>query len=415
MSAFAAVIATQLTDHSARSKRLCFDGQDMLLSDRTATANRAGIPLETITVTEQGPGGVSSLSCSIDDPLIAVQLAEGQAVEYWDITRDRPLFLGFIQALSIYPQGTGRRIDVTCVGIEALLDWMIVPACTIPAGTWMAAAIQSLVYQATGVGWTLRAFTQPSGLEDYGSQPYPIAGLFPGFPATTDVVSVDGVTLREACLQVIDTCNTWYTGTGAAVTIDFYSGVRLFNVNGPSPSSSVITISAQSDMATMHIDNNPVPGAGYLSTQGLNVHLDQGGITRGVYIQGANAAGTGLVSDGSGVPGPVATMSEPASNSIALKNAFGLAYLAGFSQSARIAAPFDPIDKTVIDTDNYRPGSYVWFQPDGQTFANATLFTLMAITKTFHGGNQESWLLDIGGLAPSAAKQLRRLTRGTRS
>src|SRR5258706_299210 len=98
----ASVIAAALTNHAARAKSLWIDGLDVLL-EPGQTGMPYGCPIETIEVTEAGPGGVSSLNFDIIDLASEVVMAEGQLVRFWDHTLDAPLFLGFIQSWAYQP------------------------------------------------------------------------------------------------------------------------------------------------------------------------------------------------------------------------------------------------------------------------------------------------------------------------
>jgi hypothetical protein len=75
----AAVIATQLTDHSAHPDSLLVGGVDVILTPGTG-GNRLGVPIESIDVREQGPGGVSSMEFIVDDLTAAWTLTMGDEV-----------------------------------------------------------------------------------------------------------------------------------------------------------------------------------------------------------------------------------------------------------------------------------------------------------------------------------------------
>lgn len=411
----AGVIATQLTDQSVVTDRLTLDGLDFL--DR---GGAFGVPIESIRVVEEGPGGVSSMSFTINDPLVEATFASNAWVEFWDVTHDRPRFAGMVQSFEIIPTAVGRTIEVECQGIEAALDWMMVPYLQIFAGTHLAAGVQAIIANATGVGIPLRAFTQPSGSEDYGSQAYPIAGIFPGFPATEYEIIIEGQSVREAVGMLIAACNTWYTGGGAYLSIDFYSGVRLYNGNGPNSvySPGILTASPSSDMDDMYL----LPGHAEWTSTMTRFLVNPGGIFRAVYIKGGIARttgydpiGSGLVSDGSGIPGPVAYITDDSSVTDTIRDAIGRDYLGAQSQSVRASATYAPMNSDTLTTDNIRPGSHFWAMADSQVMGADTRFMLFSITKTFRPGGFEDWTVSFGGFAPSAVKQTRRLTRDTRS
>ena len=69
----AAVVAAALTDHSAHPFALWVGGVDWIKQPGVA-GNLFGVPLDSIEVTENGPGGVSSLRCSVEDPLNVLPL-----------------------------------------------------------------------------------------------------------------------------------------------------------------------------------------------------------------------------------------------------------------------------------------------------------------------------------------------------
>lgn len=409
----AAIVATQLTDRGARSKRLNIGGVDYLKPYGAAWSARYSVPIETISLSEEGPGGVSSLTFSIEDPAIQATIALGDEVEYWDIANDVPLFRGFLQSLTIRPEGTLRYLDIVCIGVEAVLDWMLVPSLIVPAGTQMATAVQMLVANATGIGFHLRAFSNPPGSETpFSSQAQPVAGYSPGFPTTQYDVAVDGASLRSACAEVIAACDSWVDGLGAVVTVDFYGGLRLLpTFRGTGAEEGIITTYTPSDYSIPTFENEAASGSS--KTTGLRFTLDPVSVIRAVYIVGGNAAGSGLVSDGSGVVGPVSFINEPTSTTAAIRNAIAAAYLSQFSQSIR--GTFTVEATTTFQTANVHPGGTWFFAADPQVFGALIGLTVMSIRKTFQGGDVETWDVAVGGFAGSASSQLRRLTRTTRS
>lgn len=416
MPTFAA-IATQLTDQTARAYRLNIGGIDFLKPYGASWATQYSVMLETIQLTEEGPGGVSSLSFTIDDPRIEVAMAAGAEVEFWDITRGpsgRPLFLGFLQSFNVRPEGVSRYIDIVCIGIECLLDWMLVPSLTIPTGTDQAEAIQSCVYNASGIGYGIRAFANVTSFGvpiANGTQAAPIGSN--GATLGYDIV-LAGTSLRGAIDAVIAaTGDSAFSGrgsgantTGAMATIDFYGGLRLIQTH---QSASGLTTYQPTDYDTLSLDGTPTST---FATSALNVNVDASGIVRGVYVNGANAAGSGLISDGSGITGPISYISDSTSTTAATRNAIAGDYLYTFTQPTRGTASLDPTSHLA---SNYRPGGRVAFATDAQVFAASTTFVIYSIRKTFLGGGNESWDVDFGGFAGSAVKQIRRLTRDIRS
>lgn len=407
------LIATQLTDRSVRYWRLNIAGLDMT---GVGSAYRYAVRRQSIVVEENGPGGVSSMHFTIADPLLQCTLVEGDPVEFWDITLDRPNFLGFLQSVNVVSTAVGRELEITCIGIEALLDWMVMTPLTIPAGTDGSAAYQSCYYNATGVGWSIRAFGSGIGTDIFGTQEAPLQRTGLGLGLGYDVVFEGGESLRQAMTAV---GAAWVVGNLSndpivGVTIDFYSGLRSHYPSSTSvPNHFVLTQSL--DMDNLLVEDTMSPTAGRLQSGGVDLALDFGGVVRGVYITGANAAGSGLVSDGTGIPGPVHSLSDDSSTSVDIRNHLGASYLAQFSESARIGTRFMPIDPTWLSTKNVRPGSLTRFYPDGQTWQEQTLYSVLSIRKTWPVEDLENWTVGVGGFAPSFVSSNRRQTRSARS
>ncbi len=432
-----AIIGTQLTDHAARAYRLNIGPLDVIKPYSASWATSYGVILESIVVSEEGAGGVSSMTFTVDDPKIELTMEVGQEVEFWDLGHQtatilsdygavgQPLFRGFLQSLSIRPDGVNRYIDVTCIGVEAVLDWMVVPTYTIPSGTGQAAAVQSLVYNATGIGFPLRAFsmpTFPSSPSDVGDLATPVASDALGLNLRFDVVVADGSSLRQAISDVFAACDTGTPGTGfmsgAFATVDFYGGLRTIeayvSVNDPLVPVGVVGVIAPRDYydsVTATSTNTPV---GSNQTTDLEFNIDVAGAVRGVYIRGANAAGSGLVSDGSGIAGPISYLSDDTSTTAAIRNAIAVDYLSRFALSIRGSFTYETVPAAIL-AGCPRPGGYWSFGADSQTFVSTTALPIASIRKTFLGGGEQAWTVAVGGFPPSAVKQMRRLTRDVRS
>ncbi len=422
------VIATQLTDHATRYKTLKVDGLDVL-TPYPGWATSYGVMMETLQVTEEGPGGVSSMHFTIWDPRIQLAISTSALVEFWDLSHTpatlpagavgRPLFLGFIQNINLRPEGPGRYIDIDCIGVEAVLDWMVVPTYTIPDGTGQAAAVQSLVYNATGIGFPLRASS--SSVATFGDQPTPVSADTIGLSLQYDVVVADGSSLRQAIADVFAACDSGMAGvglmSGAFATVDFYGGLRTIeafvSINDLFVPAGVVGVYEPADYATGLQSINTM--AGQYQTSSMDFSIDVSGSVRGVYIRGANAAGSGLVSDGSGAIGPISYLSDDTSTTAAIRNAIAVDYLSRFALSIRGSFTYDDVATAVLDKGP-RPPSYWYFGPDGQTFNETIALPIASISKTFYaGGVKERWTVAVGGLPPSMVKQTRRLTRDVRS
>jgi hypothetical protein len=411
--ACAAIIAAALTDHSAHTKSLTMDGTDLLTPP--ASGRQFMVPIESIDLVEEGPGGVSALQYTIEDPLAEFVTQEMAVVTFWDHVNDRPLFQGWMQSFNVVPWAAqGRSIHVSCVGVESLLDWMVVPTLTIPANTSVVAAIQSAVANATGIGWPIRAFAVPDDFihSQFSAQATPI-----GYNAATTLsadVTLDGQSLRDAIAQIIaasqqgTTFKTPRDYASSSVTIDFTSGLRVmpnYLVN------NVLNVAQPTDYSTLTITDTP---AGTYAATSLNFTIDDVGVPRGVYVTGATPAVSGLYSDGSGIPGPVAQISDSTITTIAQAALAASDYLFQFATGVRGSFDLDPVAAGFVASGNYRAGAMVTFGADSQVVLAPMSFVIAAIHKSWAPGS-ESWSVDFGGFRPSAMKQLRRLTRAVRS
>lgn len=394
-----AVLAAALTDHSARAYSLWIDGLDVI--KQPGGAGGWGAPIDSIRVVEQGPGGISSLNVTVDDPSRSLTFSDGAFVRYHDHVRDRPEFLGFVQVASPRPMATGRAWDITCEGIESVLDWMIVPAATIVAGTDIQTAIQSLVGQASGSGVQLRAFA--SNIND-GNEQFPIGELATiGVASLSDTVVISGDTLREAIRKVLAVAepNGAQKGPTSGVsrcTVDFYFGLRVFRqVFGPND-YDLLTVT---DSA----------GSPNFQASGLQHTIDYGAIVRGVYVQGGNANGTGLISDGTGKPGEIAYISDSNVTTEGLKLGTAWDYMGDKRTGVRGSFTLESV---VPSASNYRAGGLTQIT-DVQVGLSANQFSIETIERSYFPGGQQDWAITYGMRRPSLVTQTRRLTRAIRA
>jgi hypothetical protein len=317
-----AVLGT-IADTSARAHVLRMGGEDLDVTNQNGSSYM--VPIESISIEEEGPGGISGMSFSIRDPLKLVTPVAMAEVEFWDQTADLPIFRGFVQSWSM--SGIVERwIDIQCIGVEVVLDWMVIPTLTIPAGTSTNTAIQACYAAATGVGVSLRTGTSTS---DNGTRTNPIGELGP-FATTSEDVVIAGDSLREAIRRVIDVSPVASIGPGGpfgqyygVFTVDFWLGLRVWL----GPANQI-----PNDYATLTVVDTV--GSGTAATV-LDFENDAGGIVRGVYVKGGNAAGTGLVSDGSGKPGPIAMLDDATILTSAARDSAAKAYLTDKSLATR--------------------------------------------------------------------------------
>lgn len=386
-----------------RTRALYLDGTDVLLQPGTTTA-RYGVPIDTCEVTEQGPGGVSSLSFLLEDPSSVFTPYAGMEVRFHDIANDRPIFTGWIQAWTVVPLGINRAYQIVCVGIEAVLDWMIVPSASI-AG-FPTTVGYDWIEKVFAVALPVKGFylnvTQKAGGEanDTNGDDVKGVGTLQHLSQVRNqaqiAVSVTGVTVREALRAFYDVAVETSTGNkiSAAFTVDFYGRLRLY-LQGQSPADyAAYTVTDTGASATVAEDPAHT--------------VDGGGIYRGVYIVGGNAAGTGLVMDGTGIPGPIGTFSDSSIQDADALAIAGAGYLRQHGTQER--GDLKLTDRAF--TTNVRAGSLLTFT-DAQLGVSGT-YSISQIRRQFTGA-REDWVMTYGALPPSFSRQLRRLTRTTLS
>ena len=362
-----AVLGT-IADTSARAHVLHMNGDDLDVTGQNGASYM--VPIESIEVEEQGPGGISSMSFSIRDPDRLITPVAMADVEFWDQVADLPIFRGFVQSWSM--RGIVERwIDIQCIGCEVLLDWMIMERdLTFAALSKTAAGIQGCVANATGMGVALRAFSSST---NQGTQARPLGDLGlvvsinEGILANAVTVTA-GMSLREAIRQLTD--ETIDSGAASKVsgdvvpkvTVDFWLGLRAWN-----------------DKPTDYDDLTVVDtvGAGIAATI-LDYDTDAAGVVRGVYVTGGNAAGTGLVTDGSGKPGPIATLDDSTILTTAKRDSVAIAYLSEHGVATRGSLTLERFTASA----NIRAGSRVVIT-NTQAGLSATPFVIASITKRF--------------------------------
>lgn len=364
---------------------------------------------ESIKLREEGPGGVSSLSFVIDDQAKAYTVTEGQTVVMWDVTRNRPRFYGWVRKWKPVRHGLGRQIHVAAVGAEALLDWQKLPALTIPAGTDLTAAIQALAHQSTGVGVALRALSDGS---NQGSQAGPIGDITGSGVSTDTAVAIPaGTSLREGLQLLLQQLSFIAPPTVPGVlariprvTVDFYLGLRFWDSASGAP--------APSDYDTLLVKNVAAPVGTETPAANLEHGSDAGQVVHQVYVVGGNAAGTGLVSDGSGKIGDVATLSDSTILTATDRDRAGIAYMASRGVIDRGSFVLEDVAPATIAAKNMRAGGQIVIT-DNEIGVLAQ-YMIAAIEFSFVG-NQESWAMEYGAMRPSAIRAMRRLTRSVLS
>lgn len=397
-----AILGAALTTPASRAWGIWIDGNDYASTPGT-NGHRIGVPVDSVELDLEGPGGVSAARFSIDDPDRILTLSEGQRVQFVDFTRNVIRFAGWIQSWSVRPLGISRVHDVQAQGYEAVLDWAFIPGTVVvPALTNTNAACMQMISAAVfPPGAQVRAYT-PVGDPDNGDATTPIGSLFVFGYKTTQDVTVSDTSLRDALKAVTQVSGIpnggdpeAYTITNLPITVDFQGGIRLY-WDRP---NDWATLTAHSGFGSTTVPADPQ----YLR--------DAGGAFHAVYVVGGNAAGTGLVSDGSGITGPIGRLNDSSITTAAGKRAAALAFMAARSGLGRAPLELESFNPSA----GHVPGTKLSLRDAQLGIEPATTFVLGAATITFEaGGTRENWKITAGGLRPSAATYIRRLTRSVK-
>lgn len=395
-----------------RPYSLRVSGQE-LLREVGAPGNRYGVEPGSITLTHAGPGEVSSLAFTITDPLGVIGLSTGM-VEYRDNSDDVTLFLGFIDGWAPRPLGLGRAIDVTCKGIEALLDWMYCPnVISWAAGADIPSLVQSVVGQSIGVGFALNTSSLAGSMS---TSQYPVSSLATYGAIVMSAAGTAGPGSLRAVLQTI--LDSSDLGVGASITgertysqlqltVDFTGGLRVWGILYPF---------AQTDYFEAEIAHLVDVGLTFRRPMGMSHQTTPGDATRGVYVKGGNAAGSGAFSDGSGVIGPWAVIQDSNSLTAAYASSLARSYLSrhGIPLSGKVTHDMGNVHQQGPQGASQAqtlPGA-TFVQLTDPTVGLAAFRALLAqVDKTFaYGDRLEQWDLTYGQVQ-SGASYLRQLTR----
>lgn len=399
-----AIIATQLTDHSSRAYVLTMNGVDMNVTGQAASGWL--VDVESVVVEETGPGQASALDFTVWDPNLAVTPREMAPVFFYDITNANTLFRGFVDSWKAKTQAIGRAFDIHCIGVEAILDWMVMTADgTVTAGARLPYIIQSLYAQASGVGVALNTNANDSVLvvNTGGSSSLPI-GTFTVSLGLGELTDRDfswsaGDTLGATIGKAIAATDPDSTGTRAQtvpgnapvgfVTIDSNLGLRVWPDYGLPSDYNNLTVADATGSTN---------AAGVLDHQ-----VDGGAVPHQVFVSGGNANGTGIVSDGSGITGPTAYMSDSTITTSAARDAAGLAFLAQYVTSTR-----GSLTRMAFGTPpaGVHPGSKLVLT-NSQLGISAVNYVITSITKTFYAAKQD-WQIAYGGRRPNPIGQIKR-------
>lgn len=388
-----AILGYVQVSEPARTYGLWIDGLDVIARPEASY----GVDPRSVTVVEAGPGDVSSMTYTIRDTTSQVTVSPGQVVQFMDYGFNVPLFVGFVESYSVTVLGVGREIDVTCVGIEAALDWMYVPALTIAAGVDILAAFQSICAQAYGCGIPIRwAGTNAGG----SSIAVP---MFTGASGgLAGAVAITAGTLRQALDQY---GKAWATEFGAdtgdfltwLTTVDFWLGLRLYQ-----------DVTAVADMLTITVTTGADP-----RPEGTVYRVGAAASRQAI------ASGSGSVtqvSDGSGIPGPFLTTDANNATSVGRRQALGLGALASqsedFSGTTSITMTRTLLAaKGVGNSSGQRRAGAQFVLTEAAVGASALTTRAHRITKTYRPSREETWVIEYGGaLRQRGSALLKRLT-----
>jgi hypothetical protein len=423
----AGVLATQVTDGSAHPLSLTVNGFDVI--PPTGTDPGFAALGDSIEVTEAGPGGVSSMRFTVIDMGKDVGIAERAAVDYWDNELDAPLFAGLVDTVTYIPLsgGVGRAIDVTCVGPEAWLDWIIIGDAYSGAESdnlddTIAALVSNLgghpLRVTTGAykGWYgTEIAAMGTAISDNGDEWQPV-GYTLAPPARSILgydVTLQGVTLRQAIDELAQ--SAWWsltvrpagTAPGLNVTVDFYHGLRVW------PDESQLV---PDDYIRLNVSNAPYldplsrPGYSDYVASALSLSREPNE-TGGVYIKGATAAVSGWYGS---LAGPQAYIEDADLDTLAKVETRAVNYLADRAGTVRGSLTISKPD---------------WF-PDYAVHAGAILnldeaallglttgpgYRITQIRKRWRTDRSQIWEVSFGTLPASAMRQTRYLTRDVTS
>jgi hypothetical protein len=393
----AAIIASALNTAATRSKGLWVGGVDVII-DPVAPIDYA-VPIESVRIEHQGPGGVSSMEFTIECYTVppAVTVADGMDVRFYDFTNSRDLFYGFVDhvdVVNLYGD-RGTVYHLKCVGIEALLDWSVMAAdITFAAGIHPEVGVQSVFANAVGTSLDRLNATASSIADTNSNDTNPVMAL--GTITATAVTITAGTTLREA-IRLVGAQVLWTDPTQYFVaTVDFRGGLRWF--------WTTALLSAVDNWGFTAINNDsPSTSNGEDTTYGIDAAQ-----YRGVFVKGTGV--TAFVPSGAGKEGPIAFLNDTNITTLAVAIQAGISYLVPYTTQAR--GTYALRDKA--PAVNSIPGGKVTIT-DTRLGLSATVFAVSAVMRTFNASQREDWIVAFGGLAPSMTGLARQLTRTTLS
>lgn len=415
----APVIAASLSAGlPSRSLALWVGGVDMIREPGAPDGTRYGTDIDSIEVIEAGLNGVSTMTFVVHDPSNELVVNLGDPVLFQDLDLNLPLFAGFVSWWEYRVVGISRDLEIRAVGIEAVLDWVSIPSLTIPAGTTWETAAVSLLGQALGCGAVVRAALSADTSSRYTGG---VANLSGGF-TTGYAIVLANASIRDALQEIGASLPINYPPTSLLgdATIDAWGNLRapLLAVGGGGIGGEGYAFygwGEYSQLVTVNATGSASPAADEAS-----LGQDGSNIVRAVYVVGGNAAGSGLVPDGTGIPGPIAIVSNNDSTSEDLKRQVAAEYFGVRNRSGWARGSFRWVEYTNPST----LGASSWRHAGGTVQVTDSILGLAAATnigpstrirKRYRSSGVEEWEIFYGDQPPSMARETRRLTRTTRS
>lgn len=359
----AAILGTALSTQLTKAYSFFIDGNDVMAP---VGSDNKGIAADSIRITEGGYNSAGSMEFIFDDPAKAYSFPTAAETIFFDWVQGFPLFGGFLDGRVLQPGfgQIGRSVSMTCTDYSPLLDLHLVPAFSLKSGVSDRDAIQALV------GY----FGGPIGaLSDT------VASTNSNMPA----LSFIGLTLRQAIEKVAN--------AAGANRVYWLDSLKKLNYT-----------SASSLVAPYVIKENPVAG-NERAPEDLTLEYDDH-LLHGVYVQGANQAGSGYVWGTTKIPSAGINftdyLSEPDSDTAAKRNLYGAGYL-GRVNADRLRGSF-----RIAGTKGWQPGEIV-------TITNAALgltaqqFLIVSVESTIQSGSgYQEHDIRFGSLPKSLARLL---------
>lgn len=389
----AAVLAAALTDHAAHPYSLWINGVDFI-RPASVLGNTWAAPLDDVEVTHAAPGQVSAMTFVVEDPQNEITINVGDVVRLENQVTGDAEFYGWVDTPATTTDlGVGKRITVSAIGAEALLDWSRLTVDTVYSGDRMDTILSDVFARATwgapGAHWA--NFTQ--GAMDPGNAEFPLGSLGTMAPWVTPLTLKAG-TLRQVIAALFTACaprlaaNVGSPQGGLFATVDFRLGIRVWLYG-----SAAYQVPADY-RALWSIKNAGVAVDGIM--EAVEHTVDGGNVTRAVYIVGGNAAGTGLVTDGTGIPGRIDTITNTDLTTAGDRDAYGATYLAGKAEVA----------KGSLELVDWTPQSGVY--AGGNIYLTNTILGFVVkpqkiaqLRRRYHGSGRQDVSVTYGIAAPS--------------